>query len=444
MPKKILLITLFLFLLSSLISVSLPVAAQTNLPVVVTIEVDGPLTPTLVGYIDRSIKRASQIQAELLIIQLNTPGGSIDLMNLVVQNIRGSEIPVVVYVAPRGAMAGSAGTLITLAGHVAAMAPETAIGAASPVGSQGEDLGTTIEAKQKEILRATARSLAAHRGPEAVSLAEATIDDAKAVSNDEALKAGLIDLVANSTPELIAMLNGRTVLLQSGTRVLNTTNAIIQEIPLSFIEQILKLLTNPNILFLLLTIGVQAIFIELSNPGGWIAGFIGAVCILLAIYGLGVLPVNWFGILFLIVAFILFVLDVKAPTHGALTIAGAASFIIGALVLFNTANPPGFPRVSVPLVVITGVLLATGVFVVLSIALRAMRSPVLTGIESLIGKRGYVKTTLSPQGMVQVAGEEWGAISSDESTIMQSTAIEVIAKNGINLIVKKIAPKNGE
>lgn len=444
MPKKILLITLFLFLLSSLISVSLPVAAQTNLPVVVTIEVDGPLTPTLVGYIDRSIKRASQIQAELLIIQLNTPGGSIDLMNLVVQNIRGSEIPVVVYVAPRGAMAGSAATLITLAGHVAAMAPETAIGAASPVGSQGEDLGTTIEAKQKEILRATARSLAAHRGPEAVSLAEATIDDAKAVSNDEALKAGLIDLVANSTPELIAMLNGRTVLLQSGTRVLNTTNAIIQEIPLSFIEQILKLLTNPNILFLLLTIGVQAIFIELSNPGGWIAGFIGAVCILLAIYGLGVLPVNWFGILFLIVAFILFVLDVKAPTHGALTIAGAASFIIGALVLFNTANPPGFPRVSVPLVVITGVLLATGVFVVLSIALRAMRSPVLTGIESLIGKRGYVKTTLSPQGMVQVAGEEWGAISSDESTIMQSTAIEVIAKNGINLIVKKIAPKNGE
>src|SRR5665648_512175 len=178
MPKKILPFILLLILLPSLFSVSLNVSSQSNMPVVITIEADGPLTPTLVGYIERSINRARQIQAELLIIQLNTPGGSIDLMNLVVQNIRSSEIPVVVYVAPRGAMAGSAGTLITLAGHVAAMAPETAIGAASPVGGQGEDLGTTIEAKQKEILRATARSLAAYRGPEAVSLAEATIDDA--------------------------------------------------------------------------------------------------------------------------------------------------------------------------------------------------------------------------------------------------------------------------
>ena len=296
MPKKILPFILLCILLPYLFSVSSSVSSQSNFPVVITIEVDGPLTPTLVGYIDRGLSRARQIQAELLIVQLNTPGGSIDLMNIIVQNIRSSEIPVVVYVAPRGAMAGSAGTLITLAGHVAAMAPDTAIGAASPVGGQGEDLGTTIEAKQKEILRATARSLAAHRGPEAVSLAESTIQDAKAVSNDEALKAGLIDLVANSIPELITMLNGRTVTLNSGTRILNTSNAVTQEIPMSFIEQILQLLTNPNILFLLLTIGVQAIFIELSNPGGWIAGFIGAVCLLLAIYGLGVLPVNWFGI----------------------------------------------------------------------------------------------------------------------------------------------------
>ena len=203
----------FMILLPYLFSVSSSVSSQSNFPEVVTIEVDGPLTPTLVGYIDRGLARARQIQAELLIRRLNTPGGGIDLTNVIVQNIRSSEIPVVVYVAPRGAMAGSAGTLITLAGHVAAMAPDTAIGAASPVGGQGEDLGTTIEAKQKEILRATARSLAAHRGPEAVSLAEATIQDAKAVSNDEALKAGLIDLVANNIPELITMLNGRTVTL---------------------------------------------------------------------------------------------------------------------------------------------------------------------------------------------------------------------------------------
>jgi membrane-bound serine protease (ClpP class) len=438
MPKKILPLVLLLLFLPSLFSTGPSVSSQSNTPVIITIEVDGPLTPILVGYIERSLDRARQIQAELIILQLNTPGGSIDLMNLAVQNIRSSEIPVVVYVAPQGAIAGSAGTLITLAGHVAAMAPETAIGAASPVGGQGEDLGTTIEAKQKEIMRATARSLAANRGPEAVSLAEATIEDAKAVSNEEALKAGLIDLVANSTAELITMLNGRTVTLHSGTRILNTSNAVTQEIPMSFIEQILQLLTNPNVLFLLLTIGVQAIFIELSNPGGWIAGFIGSVCLLLAIYGIGVLPVNWFGILFLALAFILFILDIKAPTHGALTVAGAASFIVGALVLFNTVNPPGFPRVSVPLVVITGIVLAAGVFVILSFALRAMRTPVQTGMESLIGRHGYVKTTLSPRGMVQVAGEEWGAETNDDSTIMENMAVQVIGKNGINLVVKQV------
>ncbi|MDO9087494.1 MAG: nodulation protein NfeD [Anaerolineaceae bacterium] len=411
---------------------------QSVSPTVITIEVRGPLTPSLVGYIDRGLSSAERQGAELLILQLDTPGGSIDLMNTIIQNIRSSQIPVVVYVAPRGAIAGSAGTLITLAGHIAAMAPETAIGAASPVGGQGEELGETIEAKQKEILKASVRSLAVNRGPDAVALAEETIETAKAASAEEALQVGLIDFIANDINDLVNKINGQTVNLASGEKVLNLDNAVLVPVEMSFIETLLQFLTNPNILFILLTIGVQAIFIELSNPGGWVAGFIGAVCLILAVYGLGVLPVNWFGILFLITAFILFILEIKTPVNGALTAAGALSFIVGSLVLFNSIEAPGFPQVSVPLVVSTGVLLAGGIFVILRFAIRAMRTPVRTGMESLIGLTGYVHSALAPHGTIQLAGEEWSAFTEDETELPAGTPITVVSKRGISLIVKKI------
>lgn len=415
---------------------ALPAIAQSNGDTVISIRVDGPLTPSLVGYIERSLNAAQQQNAEVLIISLNTPGGSIDLMNRIVQEIRQSPVPVVVYVSPSGAMAASAGTLITLAGHLAAMAPETTIGAASPVGGQGEDLGETIERKEKEMLRATVRSLASGRGEEAITLAEETIENAKAVSAQEALDAGLIDFIAVSIPDLLDQINGQSVIVVGQNVTLETKGKTTIPVEMSFIEQVLQLLTNPNILFLLLTIGVQAIFIELSNPGGWVAGFIGAVCLILAIYGMGVLPVNWFGILFLVVAFVLFILEIKAMTHGALSAAGALAFVIGALVLFNGVDAPGFPRVSVPLVITTGILLALGIFVVLSFAIRAMRQPVRTGMESLIGKQGYAINTLNPTGIVQAAGEQWSAIAARNGTIYEGETIEVIGHEGISLIVQ--------
>ncbi|OJX46014.1 MAG: hypothetical protein BGO78_03775 [Chloroflexi bacterium 44-23] len=404
---------------------------------VITIQVDGPLTPSLVGFIDRGVNAALQQDAELLIIQLNTPGGSIDLMNRIVQKIRQSSVPVVVYVSPSGAMAGSAGTFITLAGHLAAMAPETTIGAASPVGGQGEDLGETIERKEKEILRATVRTLAADRGEQAIELAEATVENAKAASANEALSAGLIDIIASNLPDLLEQIDGRQVKVLDESVILHTQNVNVVELEMSFIEQLLQLLTNPNILFLLLTIGVQAIFIELSNPGGWVAGFIGAVCLILAIYGMGVLPVNWFGILFIMVAFVLFVLEIKAVTHGALSAAGAVAFIVGTLVLFNSIDAPGFPRVSVPLVITTGVLLSIGIFVVLSFAIRAMRKPVQTGMGALVGKHGYVVTTLDPIGNIQAAGELWGAMSIDNSRIIEGEWVEITGYQGNKVIVKR-------
>ena len=434
--KKILLVSIILVL--SLVSIFGKTFAQSEDSTVVTISLDGALTPSWLTYIERGLSNAENQNAELIILQINTPGGSIDLMNRIVQLIRSSNTPVVVYVAPNGAMAGSAGTIITLAGHLSAMAPQTTIGAASPVGGQGEDLGETIEKKEIEMLKATIRSLAQHRGEAAVALGEDTIENAKAVSVDEALKSGLIDFSAENIPDLLTQIDGSQVTINGEIKTIETSNAIEFELAMSFIEQLLQLLTNPNVLFLLLTIGVQAIFIELSNPGGWVAGFIGATCLILAIYGMGVLPVNWFGILFIILAFILFILEIKALTHGALSAAGALSFVIGSLVLFNTVKAPGFPKVSVPLVVITGIILTAGIVTVLSFAIKAMREPVKTGMESIIGKHGYVVSTIFPLGIIQVAGEQWGAISENEVIINEGESIEVTGKQGINLIVRKI------
>lgn len=434
--KKILLVSIILVL--SLVSIFGNAIAQSEDTTVITISLDGALTPSWLTYIERGLSNAENQNAELIILQINTPGGSIDLMNRIVQLIRSSRTPVVVYVAPNGAMAGSAGTIITLAGHLSAMAPQTTIGAASPVGGQGEDLGETIEKKEKEMLKATIRSLAQNRGAEAVALGEDTIENAKAVSVDEALKSGLIDFSAENVPDLLTQIDGSQVTINGEIITIETSNAVEIELGMSFIEQLLQLLTNPNVLFLLLTIGVQAIFIELSNPGGWVAGFIGATCLILAIYGMGVLPVNWFGILFIILAFILFILEIKALTHGALSAAGALSFVIGSLVLFNTVNAPGFPKVSVPLVVITGIILTAGIVTVLSFAIKAMREPVKTGMESIIGKHGYVVSSIFPLGIIQVAGEQWGAISENELMINEGESIEVTGKQGINLIVRKI------
>jgi membrane-bound serine protease (ClpP class) len=400
---------------------------------------DGPIMPPMYEYIKRGVEVADRRGAEILVIQLNTPGGSIDTMLRIIDNIRASNIPVVVYVAPKGAIAGSAGALITMAGHVSAMAPETAIGASSPIGGSGENLESTLEAKQKEILKAKARTLVSQRGTDAVTLAESMIDSAKAVTVDEALKAKLIDFGADDLEDLLQVLDGFTVQMNDGPRTLNTTNIETSPLNMSFIEEFLLFLTDPNIAFLLLAIGVQAVLIEISSPGGWVAGFIGVVCLTLAVYGMGVLPVNWFGIIFLLTAFVLFILDIKAPTHGALTTAGVASFIIGALVLFNSPGVPQFQRVSVPLVVATGFAIGLLFMVMLVYALRALKVPVSAGIESLIGKTGTARTLVEAGGgQVQLGSELWSAESVDSSEpIGKGDRVEVVEVKGLRLKVRK-------
>lgn len=410
-------------------------ANQANAPQVLVLRYSGALTPTMQQYIQRGIARAEKMDAELMILELNTPGGQVDIMNNIVQDIRASRVPVVVYVSPRGAMAASAGALITMSGHAAAMAPETIIGAASPVGSQGEDIGETMEAKTKEALMATVRTLTAGRPPEAVKLAQEMIQTARAVSAREALDVGIVDFIAVDVADLLRQLNGFTVQVQDQSVLLNTRDAVRTDLPTSLIEQILAMLTNPNIVFILLSLGVQAILIELSSPGGWVAGFIGVVCIALAVYGMGVLPVNWFGLLFIAIAFVLFILELKTHTAGALTAAGAGSFIVGALVLFNSPGVPDIFRVSVPLVVVTGIGIAAIFFVIVGYVLKAQRTPIRIGRESLIQRTGVVRKTLNPVGSVYMDGELWTAESIDGSTITVNTCVQVVRVQGLKILV---------
>ncbi len=414
-------------------------SASAKSDVVLWLTAEGAVTPSMSVYIQRGLREAETRGAQLLVVQLNTPGGEVSVMEEIVRAIRASSVPVVVYVAPRGAMAGSAGTVITLAGHLAAMAPETAIGAASPVGPQGEDLQETLAAKTKEILKAMARSLAEGRPPEAIRLIESTIDEAHAVTAAEALQAGMVDIVAVDQADLLRQLDGRQVDTATGRATLRTQGALVEELPSTLTEQLLQLLTNPNIVFLLLAIGAQAVLIELSSPGGWVSGFLGVICLALAFYGMGILSVNWFGLVFIVTAFVLFLLDVKAPTHGALTLAGLGSFIAGALVLFNSPGTPEVQHVSVPLVVGTALVTAAIFFAAVTAAIRAHRRPVLTGRTSLVGQRGEVRAALTPRGMIQAAGELWSAelVNSTEHAA-PGEWVEVTGTRGLQLLVRKV------
>ncbi len=253
-------------------------------PLALVLTIDGPITRATQEYLTRGLKIASQRHVEVVILQLNTPGGLLDPMLAMASAIRASDVPVVVYVSPRGAMAASAGTILTLAGHVAAMAPETVIGAASPVGAQGEELPSTEAKKASEAIRALLRAYTERRGKEATALAEATVASARAVSAREALQAGLIDIIAEDLADLLAQLDGFPVQMPGGERILHTAGILPEALSMSFIESLLQILVNPNVVLILLSLGVQAILIELSSPGGWVAGFTGAICLALAAY----------------------------------------------------------------------------------------------------------------------------------------------------------------
>ena len=439
--KPWLLLTVILLLAASVFGLA---KAQGNQ--VLVAEIEGPVTPAMASYFDRLINEAEETNAAAALIVLNTPGGGVDVTLEIVQSFRNANVPVIVYISPAGAQAASAGSIIVAAAHAAGMAPETVIGAASPVDGSGADIGEVLFQKITEDLKATMRNLTERRGEEAVALAEAMIEEAKAVTSKEALEAQFIDVVADDVDDLLKQLDGQTVEIDGQEITLETAGASQEPFDQNTVEQLLHALSNPLLIGILLTIGVQAILIEISSPGGWAAGFIGVLCLGMALYGLGTLPANWLGLGLIVIAFILFLLEVKTATFGLLAVAGVITFLVGLLVLFNSPGTPDFARISITSAI--GITIFTAAFFIFLVtkAVQAQRRQPLTGTEGLVGMVGPVRTDLTvtgtdpklTEGTVLVNGEIWRAISDEE--IGSGEQVVVKSVDGFTLRVKKISP----
>ncbi|MFQ5614721.1 MAG: nodulation protein NfeD [Anaerolineae bacterium] len=403
--------------------------------VALVMEIDGPVTPIMLSFIERGVDTAENRNAEALIIQLNTPGGDVQLTKRIIQALVTADVPVVVYVYPPGGFAASAGTFITLAGHVAAMAPNTSIGAASPINFDGSDINETAQAKVENILVADIEGLAERRGEAAVDWARKTITEAKAAGAEEALELGVIDFIASDLDDLLKQLDGFQVKIDDRIVTLQTAGAVPESLPMTIGEQFLSVILRPEIAFLLLSIGPLAILYELSQPGGYISGVIGVIALLLGLYAVGQLPVNFAGLGLVLLAFILFGAEFFAPTHGALTLSGIISFVLGSLILFNDEEL-GY---QVPIWPLIGAATTIGglVFFAMSKALATQRRQPTTGVEALLGAKATARTALKPKGTVWVAGERWQAVL-DEGEVEAGVELEITGADGFTLHVRKL------
>ena len=439
MRKRIYILAAIVCLLAGLVSSA---SAQERAQVYV-LTVDGAISSATADYLDRGIESAGQARAEAVVILLNTPGGDVIATIKIMETLENARVPVIVYVWPRGGMAASAGTMITLAASGAAMAPHTTIGAAHPVTTSDTEVDDAALEKLANVMVEQVGVFAARRGQAAADWAERAIRESETASEQEALELGVIDLIADDLDDLLTQFDGRTVPLGAEEITLHTAGAAVQEMPMSPVEQILSMLINPNVAFILLMAGVQLIFIELSAPGGWVAGFLGALCLALAAYAMRIMPLNWLGLALIGTSFILFILDFKIPGVQAMSIAGVGVLIAGALVLFNGSGASPYGKVSVPLVVMTG--LAIGAFSIFIAAkgLRAQKMRPATGPEALIGRQGVVRVPLNPNGTVWVAGEIWTA-HADDGPLAEGEPVEIVAVEGLRLRVRQCSEEKIE
>jgi len=398
------------------------------------IKIDGAIGPATASYISRSIDEARTQNAQCLIIQLNTPGGLLDSTQTIVQSFLGSTVPVVVYVAPTGATATSAGCFITVAASVAAMAPATTIGAAHPVTLGGvpsggeQKLDDTMKQKLENFSVSYMEAIAAKRHRN-VDWAKSAVRESASISAEKALELKVIDLIAVDLPDLLKQLNGRVV----DGKTLKTADAEVSEIKMSASERVFQKLWRPEVMFVLMLIAIYGIIGELTTPGAILPGVVGAIALILALYLAAILPVNVTGLVLIALALMLFIFDVYAPTHGVLTMGGVISFLIGSLMLFNRADP--LFRLSLSYI-IPATLVTAGFFLfVVGKGLRAQRLPVKAGAETLIGK---TVTTLTPidsrGGRIFVEGEYWNAVS--DRPIEKGEAVEIATVQGLTLKVK--------
>ena len=409
----------------------LPLLAQK----VVAITVDGSINPVVTGFIHRSLEQAQQEQAECLIIYLNTPGGLLKSTRYIVSDLLAAPVPVVVYVSPGGAQAGSAGVFLTLAAHVAVMAPGTNIGAAHPVNMQGQR-DTIMDAKATNDAAAFIRSIAKKRNRN-VQWAEEAVRTSTAITETEALEKKVIDLVAANTQELLQRIDGRRIALAGGTRTLHTRNARIETFEMSLSEQILDKISDPNLAYILLLLGFYGIMFELYNPGAILPGIVGGICLILAFYAMHTLPVNYAGLALLIFAIILFLLEIKIVSHGALAIGGVISLLFGAMMLYRPGSSLELVRLSWSVILMSVGVTAFFFLFIIGLGLKAQRLRPVTGTEGLLGDIGESLEALNPAGLVWVHGEIWQA-ESVQGPVSKGQKVRVVGITNLKLQVEQI------
>jgi len=424
---------LLLFVLV-LLGLSIATGVQSQSPQISVLTVEGTIVPVVANYIDDGISRAEDANAAVCIIELDTPGGLLDTTEDIVQSILNADVPVVVYVYPRGAWAASAGTFITLSANIAAMAPSTTIGAAHPVSGSGEEIPEDQMKKITEFAAKWMKTIAENRGRN-IEEAQLAVTESKSFTDNDALSAGLIDLRADTLESLLNQINGREVTLANGATVtIDITEYELIRDEMGFIENFLHAISDPNIAYILLSLATLGITAEIFNPGLIFPGVLGSICLLMAFYSLGVLPVNYAGILFIVLAIGLFIGEVLTTTFGVFTAGGVVSLVIGSLILFQGASPV-FQVDPWLIATVTIVITAVLAFIVHR-AIMAHRKQARTGREELVGKTALVKVALKPEGIVFLKGERWKAISED-TDIKTGEEVVIDRVDGLLLYVSK-------
>jgi membrane-bound serine protease (ClpP class) len=403
---------------------------------VLAITVNGAINPVVAEHIAKAITSAeADPSVEALVIEMDTPGGLDTSMRQIVKDIRKSQVPVIVYVSPSGSRAASAGAFIAYASHVSAMAPGTNIGAASPVNMGGEAMDKTMKHKVTNDAAAYIRSMAEATGRNP-DIGEEMVRKGSSIPETEALKNNVVELIAKDFTELLNALDGRTVKTSAGERKLATKGLAVKRVEMNFRQKIFDALANPNIAYMLMMLGFYGLFFELSNPGAVLPGLLGAVCLILAFYSLQTLPINYAGALLILMAVIMFMLEVWVPSYGMLTLGGLASLVIGSLMLIDT--PEEYLRISLTVILPISLFTAGFFFFLVGSGVRAQRAKVVTGTEGMMGAEGLAETDISQQtpGKVFVEGDIWNAIT-EGGPISKDAQVKVVEMKGLTLVVEK-------
>jgi membrane-bound serine protease (ClpP class) len=430
MKRQSLLTTLIQYMCFILIPPALAYAGMARV-----ITVDATINPATADFIHQSIEQAHEAGAECLIIKLNTPGGLLKSTRVIVSDLLTAKLPVIVYVSPAGSQSASAGAFITLAAHLAVMAPGTNIGAAHPVGMQGGEKDSIMNEKTTNDAAAFIRTISEKRHRN-VKWAEDAVRKSISITETEALKDSVIDLIAATTRELLEKVDGRSVDVNGSTVTLHTKDAEIVDIQMDWKYKILNILSDPNIAYILFMLGVYGLLFELYNPGSIAPGVIGVISIILAFYALHTLPINYAGLALIIVGIILFLLEIKITSYGLLTIGGVISLLLGSIMLIRSDSALEFIQLSWGIIIPT--VLCTAAFFVFAIGMgiRAQRKKPTTGIEGIVGEMGEAITNLDLDGQVRVHGEIWKAVSS-EGKVKAGSKIKVERIESLQLTVRR-------